>query len=481
MRRRNSRNWIAAIVALVAVVAIAAVLLVQLVNYSAAWSKLPPGMTIGGVLVGGRDPQDARQQLLSTYGQAVTLNYQDHQIQLAPVDVGLQAGVDDALADAEEVRTRISFWAGFVDYLFDRPNEAAAVTLPITYSVPQLNTFLSGVAVRFDQPPLPPEAQPDSLAFTQGVPGIELDAPASLPLIDAALRSPTQRSATLIVRERAIPPPPASALQQLYAARLAHFSGTAGVFAINLQTGEELCLNCDVAYSGLSLLKVPIAIETFRRLSAEPDPSERRLLTETLAYAGHASANGLLALAGGGDPAAGAAQVTDDVRALGLQNTYIAAPFETAYRGGPVNTPANSRRDVDTHPDPARQTTPQDSALLLRMLYDCNLGGGALPAALPGDFGPEECDFVLRQLSDAYPGELLAGGAPPGTRTAQQMGWDGPTLVAAGVVYTPGGDFVLAVFLRGDPWLEWRDGEPVVRDLARATYNYYNITAQFSP
>jgi hypothetical protein len=143
-----------------------------------------------------------------------------------------------------------------------------------------------------------------------------------------------------------------------------------------------------------------------------------------------------------------------------------------------VPTPANSRRDFNTEPDPARQTTPQDLSLLLRGIYDCRQGGGALLAAWPGDLGPEECGQLLDTMSLALPSELLAAGMPAPARVAQQSGWDGTTLGASAVVFTPGGDYVLVVFLWRPEWLEWQDGATVITDVGRAMYNYFNIDAQ---
>lgn len=478
MRRRSSRNWVSAFIALVAIVAVAAVFVSQVINYSRVWQNLPPGLTIGGLPAGGKDADSVRSQILTTFGQPLELRYAEHSVQLDPADIGIVIDIDGALAAAEEVRNETSWWEGFLDYALDRPDPTAAVPLPITYSLEQLNTFLVGVAIRFDAPALAPEPQTGTLTFTPGSTGRALDAAASLPLIDAALRSAAGRTVSLVVRERAIPPASADGLSRMITARLARFDGVAGVALVNLQTGEELCSNCDVAFSGMSLLKVPVAVEAFREFMAPLDPAAEQLLTQTLTLGGNASANALLATLGSGDSAAGLARVNDGLAVLGLQNTFLALPYNEPAGNMYVPTPANSRRDIDTEPDPARQTTPQDLSLLLRGIYDCHQGGGALLAAWPGDLSPEECGELLDTMGLALPGELLAAGMPAPARAAQQSGWDGNALGASAVLFTPGGDYVLVVFVWRPGWLDWQDGAAVVADVGRAAYNYFNIGAQ---
>ena len=61
---------------------------------------------------------------------------------------------------------------------------------------------------------------------------------------------------------------------------------------------------------------------------------------------------------------------------LGLENTFIAVPYEEDIPGT-YSTPANQRTDINTLPDPKMQTTPKDIGTLLEMIYQCAAGGGA--------------------------------------------------------------------------------------------------------
>ena len=59
---------------------------------------------------------------------------------------------------------------------------------------------------------------------------------------------------------------------------------------------------------------------------------------------------------------------------------------------------------------------------------------------------------------------------------AHKHGWIGDTHADASIVFSPGGDFVLVVFLYHPEWLEWEISNPLISDIATATYNFFNPT-----
>jgi hypothetical protein len=168
---------------------------------------------------------------------------------------------------------------------------------------------------------------------------------------------------------------------------------------------------------------------------------------------------------------------------LGLVNTFMATPYDQKDVTPPaVVTPANSRTDVWANPDPFMQSTPDDIGVLLEMIYQCSKGGGALMVAYPGSFTPDECQQMLdimkqNVITDAegIP-TLVRGGLPDGTPLAHKHGWDFDTRVDASIAFTPGGDFVLVVYLNTpQAWVEWDVANGVMVDIARAAYNYFNL------
>jgi beta-lactamase class A len=170
------------------------------------------------------------------------------------------------------------------------------------------------------------------------------------------------------------------------------------------------------------------------------------------------------------------------MRAAGLPNTFLAGYF---YAGAPllevVKTPANQRTDVFTDPDPYSQTTPSDMGMLLQDIYLCaENGGGSLLAVFPGEITQEECRQMIEYLANNKIGVLIEAGVPDGTRVAHKHGWVSVngiinTIGDAGIVYTPGGNYVLVVFLYHPQQLIWEPASKLIADLSRAVYNYYNI------
>jgi len=48
------------------------------------------------------------------------------------------------------------------------------------------------------------------------------------------------------------------------------------------------------------------------------------------------------------------------------------------------------------------------------------------------------------------------------------------TLGDAGIVYTPGGNYVLSIFINHQDQLIWEPASELVATMSEATYNYFN-------
>ncbi len=70
---------------------------------------------------------------------------------------------------------------------------------------------------------------------------------------------------------------------------------------------------------------------------------------------------------------------------------------------------------------------------------------------------------------------FIRAGLPAGTRLAHKWSWDREMRADAGIVFTPGGDFAVAIFLRQPNWGDWQLASPLMADIARATYNYFSL------
>ena len=466
----------------------------QLVSYSRFRALLPPGTTIGGVPVGGLTRQQAAERLTEVFNQPVELHYGDAVIHFSPTVVGFTLDIDTMMAAVEQAGMRTSFWAGFWDYLWGKMPPPPKVPLVAHYSEARLRAYLeSEIAARYDQPPVPPQPVVGTVQFKPGQPGMTLDIDRAIPLIERAMYSPAERTVDLPLN-RSVPPRPSFhnlrvLLQQT--AKVEGFNGIMGLYLLDLQTGEEIYfvtdngrevpMPPDVAFTAASTIKIPVMVSVFRRVDGLNPPGEvGRWLEEMVDKSGNDPADWLMENVI--DRERGPLEVSNDMRALGLENTFLAGYF---YAGAPLlaiyRTPANQRTDISTDPDPYNQTTPAEMGTLLADLYKCSeTGGGALAAAFPGEITQNECRRMLDLLARNKIGVLLEASVPEGTRVAHKHGWvtgpDGAIHVIsdAGVVYTPGGNYVLAIYLYRKDMLLWDYGSNLLADLGEAVYNYFN-------
>ena len=87
--------------------------------------------------------------------------------------------------------------------------------------------------------------------------------------------------------------------------------------------------------------------------------------------------------------------MTQTLRALGIENTFMATPDDTEALPRTYSTPANSRKDYTTLPDQHMQTTAKDIALILEWIVQCSEGGGTLLAAYPDQLTADECKQMI--------------------------------------------------------------------------------------
>lgn len=473
MRRRGQRNWGLFIVILGGV--LLAFLGWEWSQFRAGLRVLPTGVTVAGMDAGGMTTDQVIAALEGAYGQPVQLTYQDQPVLLSPESVAFRFDPEQTRQALEAVRESRNNLNGFLAYLLRRPSPAVEVTPAVQYSQERLEGLLARVAQQHDRPPQEPVPLPEVLTFRAGRRGYELDREASRQRMEAALESAVNRQAELVVRLDEAPPLQMRHLEEMLRALLNDFDGIPSIFVKDLQTGEELEINPDVAYAGLSVLKIAVVMEAYRALDGLPDAEQTKLLTETMTLSGNFTANLLLQdIIGVGDAYQGVENLTASMRYLGLVNTFMAAPYDETTPPPTIVTPANSRTDLNTNPDPYMQTTAREVGLMLEMIYQCAGGGGALTVAYPGALTPQECQQMLDMMAGDRTESMIEAGLPPGTRFARKHGWAGDTHADSAIVFSPGGDFVLVVYLYRSQWLEWSVSNPVVQRIATATYNYFN-------
>ncbi len=468
---------------------------VELVQYSRIRNTFPPGMMIADVAVGGLNPQQAADRLVQAYSVPVEMHYGEGIIQIKPQVIGFDLNLQSMLAAADLQRVDQPFWSAFWDFLWNRMPAPGNIPLQAEISEDRLRAFLSEeVAQRYDQPPSAALPVPGSVSFSSGNTGTTLNIDRSVVLIEDALRSPSARVINLPIKKVSPSRPSFTNLEILLKQTidLSGFDGLSEIYLLDLQTYKEMSfayqqgqtIKPDVAFTAASTMKIPIMISVMRR-TEEPTPQD---IIDQMTLMIERSEN---------DPAdrlmeqvldrnTGPLQVTDDLKALGLQNTFLAGYF---YPGAPLlqsfKTPANQRQDVSTDPDRYNQTTPAELGMLLTDIYQCSeTGGGTFAAVFPGQISQGECREMIDLLSHNDIPVLIQGGLPEGTHIAHKHGWitesDGLQHMAgdAAIVYTPGGNFVFVVFMHHPQQLLFDPANNLVIQLTQAVYNYFNMQGQ---
>jgi beta-lactamase class A len=465
---------------------------IQLVRFSRVRSYLPAGLIVGGVPVGGLNRQEAAERLLKVYSTPVDLYYDGATIRLDPTIIDFQLNLEAMLAMANLERTQKQFWQDFWDYLWGRTEFATQIPLSASFSESRLRAFLSDVAARYDQPAQAAVPLPGDGNFQPGRSGKALDVDGSVSLIEASLYSLGGRTVNLPL-ERVEPDRPSfDNLKVLLKQTLQvnGFDGVAGVYLLDLQTGqehhfayrngEELPVEPDVAFTASSTMKIPIMVSAYRRMNESQDQEAAKLMADMIEKSGNEAADWLMNRVI--DPDRGPLLVTEDMQKLGLKNTFMAGYFTA---GSPLlqifETPANLRSDVFTDPDLYSQTTTSDLGMLLTDIYQCaQTGGGTLVAVFPGEITQTECQGMITHLINNRLPVLLTAGLPEATPIAHKHGWvttNGVinTIGDAGIIYSPGGSYVLVVFLNNPDQLIWETNSALISQVSQAVYNYYNL------
>lgn len=486
---RDSSPGLGQWIAVTVMVAVSLFLLFKLYQYAGSRGFYPTGLTIAGVDVGGMTPEQASEVITNRYIDApVILYHGDESFEIGPPAAEFTPDIPAMLSDADYQRTQQDFWAGFWGFLWGRPVEVEPVQLQATHSREALQEVLREIASLADEPAQPPQPVPSTLTFQYGTSGTRTDIDASLPDVEAALYRPSNREARLAVGPYEPERPALSLLTRLLVNQLQVFEqdtgGVASVFIMDLDSGEVVSINENVAMSGIDLLRIPIVLETYRTLDRLPTLTQRKLISDTLvSQPENVAVNELLSvIAGEDDRYKGAEFVTQSMQRLGLVNTFIMAPYDEPLKPGlpAPQTPANSVEEMRARVDPEIQTTAEDIGLLLSMIYYCAKGnGGTLLAVYPDQLTQEECQQTLDYMRQNKIGSLIEAGVPPETAVAHRHGWISDTHADAAIISTPGGDYVIVGILFKPDWLEWEISAPLLADISRATYNYFNFDSPY--
>lgn len=495
MRNRRTSGALFRGIALASLILAIILLAIQLIMFSRSRITYPDTMKIGGVPVGGLTRDQAASRLLEVFSQPIELHYEDAVIQVNPNVIGFDLQLESMLAAADFTRIGGNFWQEFWAFLWQNERGSTEVPLDAEYSEQLLRNYLeTEIGRRYDKPATAALPQVGSAAFQPGEAGTTIALDRAVLQVENALFSPSRRVAELPLQQIEPGRPAFENLEILMKQILdvAEFDGIAGVYLMDLQTSQEIHFlyangvdyptQPDLAFTASSVIKIPIMVSAYSRLS-DPYPSEAlNLITGMIEESGNDPADWLMEQYL--DQATGPLIVTDTIQQLGLENTYLAGFFRV---GSPLlylyNTPADARNDLNTDPDPYNHTTVLDMGMLLTDLYLCaERNGGTLRAVFPDRITQAECNAMIDTLTRNNTPFLIEAGVPDGTRIAHKHGWVSDvftgaisTIGDAAIVYTPSGDYVLVIYFSHPTQLVWDPMSKLMGDLSEAVYNYYNI------
>jgi hypothetical protein len=402
-----------------------------------------------------------------------------------PVETGFAIDTETMLAEARAAWEQQEMWQRYAEFVVGLSPRPIVIPIRAHHDDAALTNHLNMIADFVDRPAQGPQLLADTGEIQPGAPGVVTDRAATMYQMRAALYSPDDRQVSLTLIEQPAPEWNIQVLQDAIENQLASFEGFASVFILDLQTGEEVRINSDVAVSGLSILKIAIFVEAYRVLDSPPNDYEQELFVNTATASSNHSANLLLhVIAGEDNTYEGAEILTEEMRRMGMVNSFMAVPYDATTvpsRPSTYSTPANANPTIDTRPDATMQTTAEDIGGLLAMLYYCAQGEGGLLAVYPGEITQEECQAIVDLMVQNVEGNLIRFGVPDGVPVSHKHGWSFNEHGDAGIVFSPGGDYVIYTLL-AQPESDWLSSEysfPILREIARAAYNYFNHDSPF--
>lgn len=270
----------------------------------------------------------------------------------------------------------------------------------------------------------------------------------------------------------------ASKLDARIAEIAANFPGTVGVYARNLETGEEAALNPDRRFPMASVYKIPIMTQVFRdidagklsideRIEIGPEirvkpgsgllrlmqpglqPTISDLLYLMLTISDNAATDLLL-------ERVGAANVTATLREMGLQNISVDRPTAVLIRDWLASPNEKFLRDERD------QSSPRAMAELL-----AKIANGEAASA-------ESCKRMLEVLRNQQFRQRLPRYLP-GVAVLHKTGTIGYTTNDAGIIDMKTQRIAIAVFTeKRDLSVATIEAEETIGQIARAVYDYFN-------
>jgi beta-lactamase class A len=468
---------------------------IELVSFSRMRSGFALGTEIAGVPVGGLSLDAASDRLTQAYSVPVEMRYGGASIQAKPAALGFELNLNAMITAADQERASSPFWSAFFNYLFNRLPTQQSIPLVATIDEAKLRDFLQNeVAARYDQVAEAYVPIPGSVNFEPGKAGSQLNIDQSVKLVSMALRSPTSRVVNLNISKLNSSKPSYTNLKILLQQIIDvdGFTGLAEIYVLDLQSGQEMQMAYqqgeyfppDIAFSAESIMKIPVMISSFRRATKPVSADFTKLVEKMIELSDNTAPDTLMSTLI--DPNLGPIGVTDDMDALGSRTPFWAAcsipalPSSVRPPPRPTRVPTSTPTPTVTARPSLQDGQPAERYLRVRPNRRC-----ALVAVFPGQITQNDCKSMITYLTRNHIGVLLEAGLPEGTQIGHKHGWvtdptDGlmHTIGDAGIIYSPGGNYVMVVFIHDTNQIVWDNANRLFANLSRAVYNYFNLTSQ---
>lgn len=367
------------------------------------------------------------------------------------------------------------------------------VNLPLQAQVDreQLQARLERLLSGFEQAPATAvitDAEAITQTFTFAArPGITVDIDRAVDQVASAIVAGPARSLTLSTTVALPPRPPLAELQPVIEEHTGYWKGITGLYVHDLETGETIGHNADTVFSGASVMKVPIMIFAYSRLGTLNE-EQREWLRLVIDKSENLEANYLLAAAIGGegteDSLVAVGEMSAMLQELGLRHTYMIIPYESGeyliqISRLPKGGPAQEGAPPYTEADPYLRTTPSEMGRLFVMLAQCAEGNGPLIEKFGERLNAKVCQEMIRWLESPHDEERMVAGIPPEIPVAHKGGWTDDFQGDVGIVRSPGGRYVAAIYIYRDS----DDGyvtnpqatpSPYLGDFSHTIYTFFN-------
>lgn len=471
-------------------------------RYKAEAGPIAPGVHLAGMEMSHlKDPAEINRLLQERHRDPLAVYFGETRLALRPDEIGFEVDGLRMVEEAERYLNGPEFFEIAVRHLLGLEQKRYDVPLYYTYDAEQLTAWLTEVADTLNRPPQPARALPprwewangggenlpssfvgtiqEDWSWALGSAGLSLRFEESAERILTGFIMPEQGSVELALDETVPPSPSLDDLARALDTLTADFPGFAAIYVQDIASGEEGMVDVDVAFSGMSTLKIAIVTTAFSRIGEIDDAGLGQLMDYALGESSNDAANLLLERIGGGSRAGGAVEVTALMNELGFENTFMLTGYEEFTPQAPPRTPANQQTEWNTNPDSNLQTTPADMGRLLAMIYRCAQGEGPLIHDLDQPLTMEECRTILFYMSHDEFTELIWGGLPRPDESwiLHKHGFVNEAHSDVALVWGPTGPYVVSVFLWRSGWMDWDTSNGTMREISRIVWNFFDFRA----